>query len=751
MTDIETFYEGYDDVFKRTSTTKDGKPACQLRLLKVLDYETRPLYKLTITVKDTPDVRGTTFNSSVTVFVNVQDVGDSPPRWLLPPMASSVDENTNKGSELFTVQAIDGDTSVDNNITYSIISEDPEGFVEMVDPTTGKVTLKKDLDREDPDLIDRGFINVVLQARESPKSDPDQACSNITCVNGTALITVNDLEDKSPEFENTSMQADFAENKTGNLDLTVTVTDKDATFQNNYITLSLEGAQKDVFQLQQSSGSGQLQTTIAVVDKDYMDYEQEDHRIITLTVVATGSDPSSPKASATVTVHLTDVNDNSPQFAEVLEETKGAEVPAHITADDADSMAKLEFSIDWDATKAYKDNVQVDRTEYDYTDLFQLSADSSGKAATLRVSPAGAPDREQMDTITLRVVVTDTATESGTDQAAGEWRNTAHQLSDLTVKILDVNDNSPQFQDMADRTFNVTENMPKTSIINQPILATDIDENATITYSVTGNPPPYLQRHRISIVVLDQNDNGPEWLEVPSDVDGLNVTENVKGAAVYTLTATDIDDGPEYNKITYSLSAAAMKNFTVDGETGEISVKKDAHLDREVLADQNFVMTIQVFAGDFCDEDGNCAHKVENLLRVTVLDDNDSPPQFPDQDGYLFDEPETTKSDTQLVGVAASDADQADSPASTLTYRLLDTAASKTGCPDSVQQLFTVETSGKEALVRAGRDLQDCWGVYNITLGATDGEEPFNSGTKQYQVQYSTHLQYQEGDYNTHQ
>ncbi|XP_043208926.1 cadherin-related family member 1-like, partial [Amphibalanus amphitrite] len=113
---------GYDDVFKLTLTTKDNKPACQLRLLKQLDYETRPLYKLTITVKDTPDVRGTTFSSSVTVFVNVQDVGDSPPRWLQPPMASSVDENTNKGSELFTVQAIDGDTSVDNNITYSILT-----------------------------------------------------------------------------------------------------------------------------------------------------------------------------------------------------------------------------------------------------------------------------------------------------------------------------------------------------------------------------------------------------------------------------------------------------------------------------------------------------------------------------------------------------------------------------------------------------------------------------------------------------
>ena len=46
--------------------------------------------------QDTPDDRGKTLSSSITVFINVEDKGDAPPRWTLPPMAKSVDENTAK-------------------------------------------------------------------------------------------------------------------------------------------------------------------------------------------------------------------------------------------------------------------------------------------------------------------------------------------------------------------------------------------------------------------------------------------------------------------------------------------------------------------------------------------------------------------------------------------------------------------------------------------------------------------------------
>ena len=58
---------------------------------------------------------------------------------------------------------------------------------------------------------------------------------------------------------------------------------------------------------------------------------------------------------------------------------------------------------------------------------------------------------------------------------------------DLTVNILDINDNDPFFVNVDGTTpFNVTENMPKTSTINQAILAKDEDQNNTITYSLSG-------------------------------------------------------------------------------------------------------------------------------------------------------------------------------------------------------------------------------------------------------------------------
>ena len=56
-------------------------------------------YDLYLTRQDKADDRGKVQTSSVTVFVNVLDVGDTAPRWLRPPMASSLDENTPQVSD----------------------------------------------------------------------------------------------------------------------------------------------------------------------------------------------------------------------------------------------------------------------------------------------------------------------------------------------------------------------------------------------------------------------------------------------------------------------------------------------------------------------------------------------------------------------------------------------------------------------------------------------------------------------------
>ena len=299
--------EGYDDTFKLNALTKDGKPACQLQMLKELDYETRPLYKLTITVTDMADDRGEVRSSSVTVFVNVEDVGDTAPRWLLPPTASDVDENTPLGTQLLTVEAIDGDTAVNNRISYSVISQDPDGLVEMLDDKTGVVTLKSALDREDPDLAD-GYITVVVEARESPASDPDQPCSEVTCLSGTAFVIVHDLDDNSPAFEQSSYSASFPENTTGAVDLLITVSDADTTPPNSVMQLSLAGAPVGVFGLSYDHGPSPLTTYILVKDGSYMDYEKPDHRETVFQIVAIGDSQPRRTAYATVTISLINID-----------------------------------------------------------------------------------------------------------------------------------------------------------------------------------------------------------------------------------------------------------------------------------------------------------------------------------------------------------------------------------------------------------------------------------------------------------
>ena len=49
-------------------------------------------------------------------------------------------------------------------------TEKPDGMV-VIDPTSGKVTLTKELDREDPAFDEGGFINIVIQAKEDPKGE----------------------------------------------------------------------------------------------------------------------------------------------------------------------------------------------------------------------------------------------------------------------------------------------------------------------------------------------------------------------------------------------------------------------------------------------------------------------------------------------------------------------------------------------------------------------------------------------------
>uniref|UniRef100_A0A669CX22 Cadherin domain-containing protein n=1 Tax=Oreochromis niloticus TaxID=8128 RepID=A0A669CX22_ORENI len=158
-----------------------------------------------------------------------------------------------------------------------------------------------------------------------------------------------------------------------------------------------------------------------------------------------------------------------------------------------------------------------------------------------------------------------------------------------------------------------------------------------------------LELHRISLLILDVNDNSPVF---PKDTVKLEIRESaVKGARYRVNEAHDADIGQNAVK-QYSLQKndhfVLSVREDVDG-TKSIELVLDKELDREKEHDLNFILTAV--------DGGNPQRSGSAVIHVTVLDANDNAPVF-DQAVYKANLPENSNLNTLVVIVSASDADE---------------------------------------------------------------------------------------------
>ncbi|XP_026049550.1 protocadherin gamma-A11-like isoform X47 [Astatotilapia calliptera] len=158
-----------------------------------------------------------------------------------------------------------------------------------------------------------------------------------------------------------------------------------------------------------------------------------------------------------------------------------------------------------------------------------------------------------------------------------------------------------------------------------------------------------LELHRISLLILDVNDNSPVF---PKDTVKLEIGESaVKGARYRVNEAHDVDIGQNAVK-EYSLQKNDHFVLSVredaDG-TKSIELVLDKELDREKEHDLNFILTAV--------DGGNPQRSGSAVIHVTVLDANDNAPVF-DQAVYKANLPENSNLNTLVVIVSATDADE---------------------------------------------------------------------------------------------
>uniref|UniRef100_A0A8C5K7W7 Cadherin domain-containing protein n=1 Tax=Jaculus jaculus TaxID=51337 RepID=A0A8C5K7W7_JACJA len=410
-----------------------------------LDYERIPngLIYLTVMAKDAGNPP---LNSTVPVTIEVFDENDNPPSFSKPAYFVSVVENIVAGATVLFLNATDLDCSREfgqESIIYSL-----EGSSQFrINARSGELTTTSLLDRETKS-------EYILIVRAVDGGVGHNQKTGIATVN----VTLLDINDNPPAWKDAPYYINLVEMTPPDSDVTTVVAVDPDLGENGTLVYSIQPPNK-FYSL--NSTTGKIRTTHVMLDRENPDpVEAELMRRIIISVTDCGRPPLKATSSATVFVNLLDLNDNDPTFqnlpfvAEVLEGTPTGVSVYQVVAIDLDEGLNGLVSY----------HMQVGMPRMDF-----LINSSSGVVVTTTEL-----DRERIAEYQLRVVASDAGTP------------TKSSTSTLTIRVLDVNDESPTFSP-AVYNVSVSEDVPREfRVVWLNCTDDDVGLNAELSFFITG-------------------------------------------------------------------------------------------------------------------------------------------------------------------------------------------------------------------------------------------------------------------------
>ena len=601
---------------------------------------------ITISVSD-----GVDFSNTALVLLTVVGINENTPQFTMNMYSFTTTESLLPPVLLDGVTAIDMDDGVDGTVSYEIAASLPtEGFSYFtINATSGLISVTQELDREEIE-----FYELTIVARDGGL--PQQTAS------ATVSIMVADVNDNPPVFYPDGDNVEIMVLETasvGQVVETVPLIDPDSGI--DIISLQLGNTAApftvNVFN-HQVTVAGDLD-----VDSQSSEGCINDGRRYELPLVATDAISPFPSSTATLSIHVVDVNDNPPQFVSgsyftVTEENVDLSLFT-VTATDLDCTTNGEITYSFQRSFTYS--------------LFNIS-ESTGVVSSLQ-----SLDREELVMYSFTVVATD----------GGSPRMSA--ITDITLEVLDINDNAPVFGEglyeyevREDEEIAVLTGIQATDIDNHEngqIAAYTLDSTSPLVNPSTGLPfftinpltgdiifnttglaaefefepsytftvfavdsgsPSLTGSAAVTVNVTDINDNSPV---VSTTAVGGEVPENVAGYLVASFIATDADSG-ENSEVTFSL-LDNLGVFSIHPTTGELTTAQ--RLDFE---DQCYY-TINVVATD---RGLTPLTSLPYLFEVFVQPEEDVAPEF-EGSPFTVSVPENSPAGTVVTRVTAEDGD----------------------------------------------------------------------------------------------
>ncbi|XP_062419885.1 LOW QUALITY PROTEIN: cadherin EGF LAG seven-pass G-type receptor 2 [Pungitius pungitius] len=598
--------------------------------VEVLDRETKDTHVFRVTAVDHGVPRRT---AMATLTVTVRDTNDHDPAFEQQDYKESIRENLEISYEVLTVRATDGDAPVNGNILYRIINSNGSNDVFEIDSRSGVIRTRG--------LVDREEVEAFMLLVEANDQGRDPGPRSATA---TVHIVVEDDNDNAPQFSEKRYVVQVPEDMTPNTEiLQVTATDKDRG-SNAVVHFSImSGNTRGQFYIDAQTGNMDLVS--------HLDYEANKEYTLRIRAQDGGRPPLS-NISGLVTVQVLDVNDNAPIFvstpfqATVLENVPPGYSIIHIQAVDADSG----------------DNSRLEYRLTETTPNFPFTINNS----TGWLVVASELDRESVDFYNFGV------------EARDHGYPVMSSSASISMTILDVNDNNPEFTQKGYYMRLNEDAAVGTSVVT--VSAVDQDINSVVTYQISsGNT-----RNRFSIT--SQSGGGLITLALPLDYklerqyvltvtasDGtrldnakviVNVTDanthrpvfqsshytvNINedrpvGTTVVLISATDEDTG-ENARITYYMDDS-IPQFDIDADTGAVTTRMELDYEDQVS------YTLAITARD----NGIPQKSDTTYLEILVNDVNDNSPRFL-RDHYVGSVMEDVPVFTSVVQVSAIDRD----------------------------------------------------------------------------------------------
>ncbi|KAM9357326.1 protocadherin beta-15-like [Symphorus nematophorus] len=399
MNSIRTYTLTSNEHFEVNVRQGDAGKIPFLVLKKSLDREQKDKHTLLVTAVDGgKPPRSGTLNVSIVVL----DINDNRPTFSQEIYQISIKENIPIGTSIFRMNATDPDEETNGEVEYSFGKTLRRKVYEIfeLDKLNGEIRIKGIVDYEENDVYE-------LDVEASDKGQPPSAGE---C---RVILKIIDVNDNPPEIEVTSLSNTVPEDsKPGTVISLVSVRDKDSGINGRIIS----HISNDVpFELKPSY----KENTYSVVTKGFLDREEVSHYEITIKATDCGEPPLS--TLKTLSIQISDVNDNSPHFEQT---------PLEFYLVENNAPGNLIFSVsatdnDLNDNAAISYHIVREGRQNDIMSFLNVNSDNG------QISALKSFDFETLKTFQFQVVATDSGTPSLSNNVT------------VNVFILDQNDNAP--------------------------------------------------------------------------------------------------------------------------------------------------------------------------------------------------------------------------------------------------------------------------------------------------------------------